>query len=224
MTTTSRFTLVATVALVGALWTAIRGEPVRRPPSVVADASQVDPASPVARLCAWCDASIAGVKKREAVRMVTAILVRLADGARRRVVRARKEPVRLGLARAAVRRGWGPGDYGRRIHRPGRISSRDSTATATANCNPRTLTGPTVRPFVKQQGQAGQWFSRLDASSNGRITPEEWEQFFEKLAGEKGYVSRDDLRAALFPPGPKSGGASPAGQEVRRRKCSSRES
>ncbi len=59
-------------------------------------------------------------------------------------------------------------------------------------------------PFLRQQGQVGQWFSRVDKSSNGRITPEEWQQFFEKLAGEKGYVSREDLRTGLFPASEKS--------------------
>jgi hypothetical protein len=68
-------------------------------------------------------------------------------------------------------------------------------------------------PFVRQQGQAGQWFARIDKSSNGRVTAEEWQQFFEKLAGEKGYVSRDDLRAGLFPPAPRSGSAPPPGQQ-----------
>jgi len=68
-------------------------------------------------------------------------------------------------------------------------------------------------PFVRQQGQTGQWFSRIDKSSNGRITPEEWGQFFEKLAGEKGYVSSDDLRAGLFPPAAKSATKPPGGQD-----------
>jgi hypothetical protein len=66
-------------------------------------------------------------------------------------------------------------------------------------------------PFLRQQGQAGQWFSRIDTSSNGRITSDEWQQFFSKLAGEKGYVSREDLRMALFPPAPKSGPPSAPG-------------
>src|SRR5262249_21390819 len=67
--------------------------------------------------------------------------------------------------------------------------------------------------FVKQQSQAGQWFARIDASSNGRVTPDEWDQFFEKLAGAKGYISRDDLRAALFPAGSTRGAGSPRSQE-----------
>lgn len=62
-------------------------------------------------------------------------------------------------------------------------------------------------PFLRQQGQAGQWFSRIDKSSNGRITPEEWRQFFEKMAGEKGYISREDLRTGLFPAAPLKTGA-----------------
>lgn len=68
-------------------------------------------------------------------------------------------------------------------------------------------------PFLRQQGQAGQWFSRIDNSSNGRITPEEWQKFYEKLAGEKGYVSREDLRIGLFPPAAKSAAPAAPGSE-----------
>ncbi|MBI3866219.1 MAG: hypothetical protein HY290_30435 [Planctomycetia bacterium] len=68
-------------------------------------------------------------------------------------------------------------------------------------------------PFIRQQGQAGQWFARFDKSSNGRITPDEWQQFFEKLAGEKGYVSREDLRMGLFPPAPKTTAPPAPGQD-----------
>ena len=58
-------------------------------------------------------------------------------------------------------------------------------------------------PFLRQQGLANQLFARIDSSSNGRISAEEWKKAFEKLAADKGYLSREDLRAALFPPPPK---------------------
>jgi len=58
-------------------------------------------------------------------------------------------------------------------------------------------------PFLRREGQAGQWFAQIDKSSNGRITPDEWQQFFDKLAGDKGYISRDDLQKGLFPAPPK---------------------
>jgi Ca2+-binding EF-hand superfamily protein len=64
-------------------------------------------------------------------------------------------------------------------------------------------------PFVRQQRQAGSWFSRIDKSSNGRISHDEWQKFFDKLAGDKGYVSPDDLRNGLFPAPPRSSPAPP---------------
>ncbi|MBS0264617.1 MAG: deiodinase family protein, partial [Planctomycetes bacterium] len=70
-----------------------------------------------------------------------------------------------------------------------------------------------MSPFVRQQGQAGQWFGRIDKSSNGRISAEEWQLFFQTLAGEKGYLSREDLRSGFFPPAPKSSGPPQPGQE-----------
>ena len=58
-------------------------------------------------------------------------------------------------------------------------------------------------PFMRQQGTANQLFARIDRSSNGRISSEEWQKAFEKLAGKKAYLTREDLRAALFPPPPR---------------------
>ena len=75
------------------------------------------------------------------------------------------------------------------------------------------MTGPTGPRSCGSKGRLGQWFSRVDKSSNGRITPDEWQQFFEKLAGDKGYVSREDLRVGLTPVAPKSGGAPAPGQD-----------
>jgi hypothetical protein len=63
-------------------------------------------------------------------------------------------------------------------------------------------------PYVRQMSQSGQWFRGIDGSSNGRLSREEWEQFFQRVAGKKDFVTPDDLRAALFPPPPKG----PAGQ------------
>lgn len=58
-------------------------------------------------------------------------------------------------------------------------------------------------PYVRQMSQTGQWFRGIDASSNGRLSPKEWNQYFERAAGSKGFVTPEDLRAALFPPPPK---------------------
>lgn len=58
-------------------------------------------------------------------------------------------------------------------------------------------------PFVRQMSSTGPWFRGIDSSSNGRLTREEWDQYFERAAGEKGFVTPEDLRAILFPPPPK---------------------
>jgi hypothetical protein len=57
-------------------------------------------------------------------------------------------------------------------------------------------------PYVRQVGQVGQWFRMVDGNSNGKISPEEWEAFFKRLAQDKGYVTPEDMHRALFPPPP----------------------
>jgi hypothetical protein len=59
-------------------------------------------------------------------------------------------------------------------------------------------------PYVRQMSQSNTWFRGIDASSNGRLSREEWDQFFERVGGLKGFVTPEDLRAAVFPPPPKS--------------------
>jgi hypothetical protein len=44
---------------------------------------------------------------------------------------------------------------------------------------------------------SGFWFRWIDTNSNGRISRDEWDAFYTKMAGKKGYVTRDDLREAL---------------------------
>lgn len=56
--------------------------------------------------------------------------------------------------------------------------------------------------FEREAGQARQWFRSIDASSNGRISRQEWDNFFAKAAGDGQYLTPDDLRAALNPPEP----------------------
>jgi hypothetical protein len=71
-------------------------------------------------------------------------------------------------------------------------------------------------PWVRQHRLATSWFYLIDANSNGRVSRAEWQAFFEKASGGKGYVTVDDLRAALqpprpkAPPGPGKGGPPPA--------------
>lgn len=51
--------------------------------------------------------------------------------------------------------------------------------------------------YARQAMPSGYWFRWIDANSNGRITREEWDSFFTKIAGSKRYVTPEDLREAL---------------------------
>jgi hypothetical protein len=57
-------------------------------------------------------------------------------------------------------------------------------------------------PYLQQSALAGQFFRSLDRNSNGKVSREEWEALFARLAGDKGYLTADDLRGALYPPRP----------------------
>ena len=50
---------------------------------------------------------------------------------------------------------------------------------------------------------------RIDPSGDGKLTAEEWQAFFEKLAGEEEAVRPEQLRDALIPPGSFSPGDAP---------------
>lgn len=56
-------------------------------------------------------------------------------------------------------------------------------------------------PLARQASMAAAWFYNIDRDSNGRISKEEWDAFFDRIAQGKGYVSRDDIRDA-FPTAP----------------------
>lgn len=57
-------------------------------------------------------------------------------------------------------------------------------------------------PYVKQSAQARRFFGPLDGDHNGRLTRDEWQDFFERAALGGEAITPDDLRAALFPPEP----------------------
>jgi hypothetical protein len=68
-------------------------------------------------------------------------------------------------------------------------------------------------PFLRQFGMARSWFAMIDANSNGRISKEEWEEFFKKASKGKNHLTPDDLREALMPPPAppgKDGGGGPS--------------
>jgi hypothetical protein len=60
---------------------------------------------------------------------------------------------------------------------------------------------------------------RADRDRDGRISPKEWQALFEQAAGEKGELTREDLRRLLLPPaqakGPPSKGGPPSGMPSR---------
>jgi Ca2+-binding EF-hand superfamily protein len=56
-------------------------------------------------------------------------------------------------------------------------------------------------PLSRQASMAAAWFYTIDRDSNGRISKEEWDSFYDRMAKGKGYVSREDLRDA-FPSAP----------------------
>jgi hypothetical protein len=70
-------------------------------------------------------------------------------------------------------------------------------------------------PLARQAGLASQWFRLLDANSNGRISREEWQAFFDRAARGKKYLTPEDLQDAVtqaMPPpaaGKKPEGPSP---------------
>jgi hypothetical protein len=57
--------------------------------------------------------------------------------------------------------------------------------------------------YIRRSQMAGGVFGRLDRNSNGRIAPEELDEFFQKADRDGlGYLTREDLLAALNPPDP----------------------
>jgi hypothetical protein len=54
--------------------------------------------------------------------------------------------------------------------------------------------------YLRQSAQARQFARAMDRDGNGKVSAEEWEAFFKKMARDGGDVTADDLHAALFPP------------------------
>ena len=64
-------------------------------------------------------------------------------------------------------------------------------------------------PWVRQSYMVNRMFRRIDPSGDGKLTAEEWQAFFEKLAGEEKIVRPEQLRDALIPPSGFSPGDAP---------------
>lgn len=56
-------------------------------------------------------------------------------------------------------------------------------------------------PWVRQSYMINRMFRRIDPSGDGNLTHDEWQSFFEKVAGEEESFRFEQLRDALIPPG-----------------------
>src|SRR5258708_1441968 len=190
----------------------LAGEPGTSPAPAASQTDSAKSSSPIVQFRAWRQAPAAWFREREAVQMVTAIL----EG-------SQMGPGEGWFHPGQSRYGW---DWLARRYdddRDGKITEEEFKGPAElferldrngdGALKAEDFDWSDGSPFLKQQGQAGQWFSQIDKSSNGRITPEEWDGFFEKLAGEKGFISREDLRAALFPAAPRNAASPNAAQQ-----------
>lgn len=65
-------------------------------------------------------------------------------------------------------------------------------------------------PWVRQSYMINRMFRRIDPGGDGKLAAEEWQAFFEKLAGEEKTVRPEQLRDALIPPSGFSSGDAPA--------------
>lgn len=54
--------------------------------------------------------------------------------------------------------------------------------------------------LCQQKETAFALFKATDTTSNGRITPEEWQAMFAEVAGEKGYLDDEDLERFMYLP------------------------
>src|SRR5262249_9507454 len=54
--------------------------------------------------------------------------------------------------------------------------------------------------YLRQTMPAQMLFRRIDRDSNGRVSKAEWEALYKQLAGEKGYVTPEDLSRLFQPP------------------------
>lgn len=64
-------------------------------------------------------------------------------------------------------------------------------------------------PYVRMSGVLDGWVRRMNLASNGRLSREEWDEFFKKAARGKDYLTPADLRDALLKQPPRKPGAKP---------------
>jgi hypothetical protein len=63
--------------------------------------------------------------------------------------------------------------------------------------------------FLREANLSGRFFYTLDTSSNGKITRQELDAFFDRIAGGREYLTPEDIKRALFPPSPAASGKGP---------------
>lgn len=63
--------------------------------------------------------------------------------------------------------------------------------------------------YVRKSGLLDGWLRRMDSDSNGRLTREEWQEFFKKAARGKDYLTPADLHDALLKMPPRKPDAKP---------------
>lgn len=62
---------------------------------------------------------------------------------------------------------------------------------------PADLTWDASSADAQRARSAARWFAPLDANSNGRLSPEEWETAFDRLAGDRAHLTEADLVRVL---------------------------
>lgn len=85
----------------------------------------------------------------------------------------------------------GPPELFRRLDR-----DRDGTISASD------LDWADSAPYWRQMSAVGPLFRTPEGARAGMLSKAEWDALFAKLSEGKGYVTPDDMRAALFPPPP----------------------
>ncbi len=55
-------------------------------------------------------------------------------------------------------------------------------------------------PWVRRDADALRLLRAIDGNHDGKISEEQWQAYFKKLAGKKGYVTSEDLREAMAGP------------------------
>jgi thiol-disulfide isomerase/thioredoxin len=66
---------------------------------------------------------------------------------------------------------------------------------------PRDLDWSDKNPWVQQAGMINRVFRRINRDGNGRLDKEELDAFFDRVRADRDFITIDDFRQALMPPG-----------------------